>query len=414
MHAILASIGTDGDVFPYLGLGAELRSRGHRVTLLSDERFSTVVVEHGFAFQALLTDEEIRSVLSDPDFWHPLKAGLVAARWGAPLIGRQYQLIAEAAHDPDAVLVASPGVLAARLVEEKLGKRAASVILQPGLIPSIAAPPIMAGGLTLPRWVPRPLGRLYWRGVNSAGDLLVGRELNRVRASLGLKPVRQLFEWWSSPQLILGMFPDWYGPPQVDWPPQMKLTGFPMYDGRPDAELSADLAEFCRDGDPPIVFTFGTGMMHAARLFHAAAEACLHLGARGILLTRHEHQIPAPLPSSVRHWRFAPFQQLFPLCAAVVHHGGIGTVARALAARTPQLVLPFAYDQPDNAVRVQKLGAGEWMRGRWATGRRIASSLARLIDPSFRSRCRARSEQFSDGIAPAADLIEDLDRRGGS
>lgn len=411
MHALLASIGTDGDVFPYLGLGAALRSRGHRVTLLSDERFSTSAAEHGFEFRALLTDDEIRRVLSDPDFWHPLKSGLVAARWGAPLIERQYQVIADVARDPDAVLVASPGVLAARLVEEKLGRPAASVILQPGLIPSISAPPVMPGGLTLPRWAPCPLGRLYWRGVNAAGDLLVGRELNRVRASLGLKPIRRLFEWWSSPQLILGMFPDWYGPPQEDWPPQLRLTGFPMYDGCPDVELPQDLLEFCRAGDPPIVFTFGTGMMHAARLFRAAVEACQQLGTRGILLTRHEHQLPAPLPHTVRHWGFAPFQELFPLCAAVVHHGGIGTVARALAAGTPQLIVPFAYDQPDNAVRVQTLGSGEWIRPRRASGRRIANALARLLEPSARERLRPRMESFGEGIAGAAGLIEELTKR---
>src|SRR4029077_17247403 len=110
---------------------------------------------------------------------------------------------------------------------------------------------------------------------------------------------------------------------------------------------------------PPIAFTFGTGMMHGARLFRASIEACERLGARGILLTGFSDQLPAPLPRLVHHCPYASFQKLFPRCAAVVHHGGVGTTAQALAAGVPQLVLPLAWDQPDNAARVKGLGVGD-------------------------------------------------------
>jgi rhamnosyltransferase subunit B len=364
----------------------------------------------------LITDAEFGEVLANPDFWHPLKAGLVAARWGAPLIARQYELIASLARDPDAVLVASPGVLAARLVQEKLRRPMASIILQPWMIPSISAPPVMPGGLTLPRWAPRPLGRLYWWGFNAVGDRLVGSELNRLRRSLGLEPVRQVFRWWLSPELVLGLFPDWYGPPQADWPAQVRLTGFPTYDGRSGRDLPAEVIEFCSAGDPPAAFTFGTGMMHATDPFRAAVDACAQLGLRGLLLTKFEQQLPPRLPPTVRHCAFAPFQQLFPLCAAVVHHGGIGTTARALAAGTPQLVLPFAYDQLDNARRVERLGAGEWLRARRANGRRMAKALDRLVSLPFRAGGRARSAalKHENGLNLAADWIEELGASGAS
>src|SRR5438270_607498 len=87
---------------------------------------------------------------------------------------------------PGSVLVANPGVLAARLVREKLGVPTASLLLQPGLLPSSTAPPEMPGGLTIPGWLPGPLRRLYWLGVDAAGYALVARSLNRVRAGLGL------------------------------------------------------------------------------------------------------------------------------------------------------------------------------------------------------------------------------------
>lgn len=407
MHAILASVGTDGDIYPYFGLGARLRARGHRVTLATHEHYRALAADHGIAFLPLISDEETRSFLSNPDIWHPLKGPGFLARWGANMIDRQYAILAEIAGDKEAVLVSSPGVVAARLVQEKLSRPLASVILQPWMIPSVFAPPVMPAGLTLPRWAPRPLGDLYFRLLDGAGDFLVGRSLNRVRASLGLAPVRRLFQWWVSPQCVLGLFPAWYGPPQADWPPQLHLTGFPLYDGRPRGGLSPEALEFCRAGTPPIAFTFGTGMMHGARLFRAALEACRRLGARGLFLTKHGRQLPVPLPPFIRNDDFAPFLELFPLCGAVVHHGGIGTTARALAAGTPQLILPLAFDQMDNAVRVKRMGAGDWLSHRRRNGPSMAKALARLISAGTQERCRTLAAQFGDdGLEAAAGWIE--------
>jgi UDP:flavonoid glycosyltransferase YjiC (YdhE family) len=285
----------------------------------------------------------------------------------------------------------------------------ATLLLQPGLLPSVCAPPVMPA-LPLPPWTPRWAGHIYWRMVDAAGDLLIGRELNRVRDSLGLPPVRRIFRWWLSPQLVIGMFPEWYAAPQADWPPQLRLAGFPCFDGAASAGLPADLVEFCRAAAPPIAFTLGTGMMHAAEFFHAAVEACGMLGRRGILLTRHAHQLPTPLPRDVRHVAFAPFQELLPLCAAVVHHGGVGTVARALAAGTPQLVLPLAWDQPDNAARVRKLGAGSSLGPRHRSAVRLAAALAEQLKSEAQARCRALSARFrdEDALERATVWLEEL------
>jgi rhamnosyltransferase subunit B len=410
MHAILATIGTDGDVFPYLGLGAKLRARGHRVTLATHEPFRARAVDHGFAFQPLVSDEETRAFLNNPDTWHPLKGPAFLARWGADLIGRQYALLADLARDSDAVLVASPGVLAARLVQEKMSRPLASIVLQPWMIPSVFAPPIMPGGLTLPRWAPRPLGNLYFRAVDVVGAFLMGGPLQRVRAGLGLAPVRRVFQWWMSPQRVLGLFPDWYGKPQVDWPSQLRLCGFPLYDGSQRCGLTPEIQAFCCEGAPPVAFTFGTGMMHGERLFDAAVEACRILGVRGLLLTKYGQQLPTLLPSFVRHCKFAPFQELFPYCAAVVHHGGIGTVAKALATATPQLILPLAFDQRDNAMRVKRLGAGDWLPRRQRNGRYIAKALAKLMTPAAREKSRSVAAQFGadDALDVAVRWLEEL------
>jgi hypothetical protein len=118
------------------------------------------------------------------DLGHPLRSGRMMARWGAPIAPRQYEALTALARRPGSVLVANPGVLAARLVQEASGVPTASLLLPPGLLPSSAAPPEMAAGLTIPPWLPRPLRRLclYWRAVDAAGYMLVAQSLNRFRS----------------------------------------------------------------------------------------------------------------------------------------------------------------------------------------------------------------------------------------
>src|SRR5207248_10015593 len=99
----------------------------------------------------------------------PFRSGRRMAGWGGPMIPRQYAALAGLAGQPDSVLVANPGVLAARLVQEKLGVATASLLLQPGLLPSSTAPPEMPGGLTIPAWLLGPLRLLSWLAVRSAG-----------------------------------------------------------------------------------------------------------------------------------------------------------------------------------------------------------------------------------------------------
>jgi UDP:flavonoid glycosyltransferase YjiC (YdhE family) len=108
-------VGTDGDVFPHLGLGRVLRARGHRATLAAPATYRARAAAAGLGFASLATAEEAGRILTDPDLWHPLKSGGRIARWAAPLMRRQYESLAGLAQAPGAVLVATkaaahPGV----------------------------------------------------------------------------------------------------------------------------------------------------------------------------------------------------------------------------------------------------------------------------------------------------------------
>lgn len=406
MHAVLATIGTDGDVFPFLALGSALLQRGHQVTLLASSGYESLARERGFDFQSLVTQSELTEWFAHPDFWHPTKCAIVGAQWGTKYIERQYHLIKPFAEDRDVVFVVSPAIFAARFVQEQFGTPLVTIILQPWVIHSSIEPPVIPV-ISLPRGLPRFIGDAYWWLVDMIGDRLVGREVNRVRQRIGLPPIRKLFRWWMSPQRIIGLFPDWYGPPQRDWPPQIRLTGFPIDDGRRGQELSEELRRFCVDGQPPIAFTFGTEMQAAAKLFAASVEACRMLGRRGLLITKYRDQLPTTLPADIRRVEYAPFALLLPLCGAAVHHGGIGTTARCLQAGVPQLITPFAFDQPDNAARVERLGVGRGLSRRNWTGRGMATALEQLLSVDAKNRCQMTVEQFqTDGLIRAAVELE--------
>ena len=174
--------------------------------------------------------------------------------------------------------------------------------------------------------------------------------------------------------------------------------------------MDEDVRKFCDEGSPPIAFTLGTGMTHAAGFFRMAVAACDALGARGLLLTKYPEVIPARLPAGVRHCAFAPFRQLLPHCGAIVHHGGVGTTAAALEAGCPQLVLPLAWDQPDNAARVAALGVGLALGSRRRSSGHMSHALARLMAPDVGDRCRAIASRAGgeDGLELAAGWVVQL------
>lgn len=407
MRAVIATFGTDGDVFPFFGLGRELKARGHAVTMAASGAYQPLAHELGFEFHELVPQAESDQVFRNPDFWHPWKGGKLAAEWGIRLVPEQYRLLTVLAAGPDTVLVAGPAVLAARLVQERHGTPLASVILQPWVIPSAHLPPVFPGGLNLPRWAPRCLWRLYDSGLNAVGDLLIGRRLNALRREIGLPQLRRVFDWWFSPQLILALFPEWFGPPQRDWPAQVRLVSFPVFDGS-TASLSQPIQDFLNAGEAPVAITLGTGIGHVAGLYREAVAACAQLGRRAIILTKYPEQVPQPLPAGMLSVGYAPFAELFPRCAAVIHHGGIGTMARALRAQTPQLVIPIAYDQLDNATRLARLGGGSFVPQRRATAQALAAALARVLKMRVSLPASEQDLAPADAFARAALLIERL------
>jgi UDP:flavonoid glycosyltransferase YjiC (YdhE family) len=208
-----------------------------------------------------------------------------------------------------------------------------------------------------------------------------------------------------------GLFPPWFAAPQPDWPPKVTLTSFPLFDERGLTPLPPGVEEFLSSGDSPIIFTPGSANRQAQPFLAAAVSACRRLGRRGMLLTRFTHHLPARLPDTVRHFDYAPFSEVFPRAAAVVHHGGVGTTAQALAAGVPQLIMPMAHDQPDNAARLIRLGVGAAIKPHLFRGPAVARELRRLTaSPDVAARCKALAARLegADALGPVCERIEAL------
>ncbi|HUO86634.1 MAG TPA: nucleotide disphospho-sugar-binding domain-containing protein [Thermoanaerobaculia bacterium] len=411
MRVLVVALGSAGDVHPFLALGDRLMARGHDVTLFANEVFRAEVESRGLAFAAAGDEATWRRMTSDPDVWHPRRGPLEVLAETAAHLAEGVDRLREHVVAGETVLVGSSLALAARLVAEADRVPLATVHLAPAVLRSAHRPPRLLGvpvPPAAPRWVHRAVFRL--------ADRLIGRVLDAPLAAerrrLGLSPVRRpLDRWWHSPDLVIGFFPPWFAPPQPDWPPQLRLTGFPLHDDsafhRPDAELDAWLAA----GEPPLVFTAGSANFHAAAFFATAGAVGERLGRRCLLLTRASDSLPAKLPpgSTARSW--APFARLLPRAAALVHHGGIGTAAQALAAGIPQLVVAFAHDQLDNGTRVADLGVGAVTTARRFRPRRAAGELVRLLaSPRVAARCAELARRLSSGdaVGRSCDLIESL------
>ncbi len=303
-------------------------------------------------------------------------------------------------------------------------KRQAAIARERGLVKSVVgaylAPsnlrtchdPLNIGPTAVPGWVPMSWRRALWRFVEKGWiDPVALAQLNAVRVPLGLPPVHSfLTHIAEAPDLSLTLFPSWFAPAVPDWPRPLIEGDFQLAEpGNPEG-FSDDLSAFLAAGEKPLVFTPGSGNLHAAEFFNCALAAVHRLGRRAIFLTRERAQIAAQLPDTVLWQSWVPLSGLLPRVAALVHHGGIGTTAEALRSGTPQLVAPFAWDQFDNGARVAALGVAIVIPAKRLRPRKLARSLQRLCtSPAMRDRCAQLAARFLHPHDPLA-LCREVER----
>jgi UDP:flavonoid glycosyltransferase YjiC (YdhE family) len=414
-QALLFGVGSAGDVFPFIALGKGLAARGWQVSLCANPTFEQQVLRAGLTFEPLGTREHYDRITRDPNLWHPRKGTrtILADFQAMNMVRNQRDLARQFARGTGSrVVVASSLGFGARVAQEETGVPLATMHLAPLVLRCSQHPPRVPGGW-LPNTLLRIAPRMAYRLVDRIADPLIGGAVEALRAESGLPPVRRYLEgWWNSPDRVLLCFPDWFGP-MPTLPAQARHVGFLQHDDeQPSSDLDA-LWKFVEAGPPPVVATFGSAMRQARWLLERFVQATADIGARLVLLSKDADQVPLPLPPHAFHATWAPMGQLLPRAALLAHHGGVGTLARALAAGVPQLVIPFAHDQHDNAHRVRWLGVGDYLTPRWATRRRLGHHMARLLgQPSLLAAARGLMARVTpqESLQIAIDLVEQTAR----
>lgn len=416
MQFVVSALGSAGDVHPFIAISQALQSRGYRVQMIASPYFEARIRRAGIEFTPLGEPGEFESLLQRSELWDPRRGARFLIDELLNRLGDAFAVTAAISQARDTVLVGSSLSWGLRLVQELSGLPAATVHLSPMCLPSAVQPPVLPGIGSL-SWLP------VWalRALQSATErLLVDRwvapRLNRTRAGLGLAPVqRVLSRWMHSPDLVIAAWPDWFAPPQPDWPAQTQTSGFPLFhetsaDG--GSGLDPSLEAWLAAGPAPIGITPGSAMAHGAAFIAQAVDACSALGHRTLLITPFRDQLPAVLPAGAVHVHYAPFSALLPRLRALVHHGGVGTCAQALAAGIPQLVLPFAHDQFDNAARLRRLGVAVTLHSA-APAAAWQAAVRKLFDAPGRAQTlRCNAERMACARPAAFDIADRLESLG--
>ena len=412
MDVLLVTLGTAGDVHPFLALGCELKRRGHQVTLVSNPYFQSWAESLGLGFEGFGTIEHYREVLAEADLWHPFRGFKIMVR---ELFLGSMQPAFEAIDRSrsDSCVLLAPGYLfGARVASEKFNLPLVTVVLQPAALWSVDDPVVLAPH-SWTRFLPRWLKTLVVMGIDYFFlEALLAPETNRFRGQLGLPAQSRIATRWAySENLLIALFPQWFAPAVADWPEQLVQTGFISHESFEASVLSTECETFLAAGEAPILFTPGSGNCQAAEFFEVATAACEQLGQRGLFLTAFRDHLPKNLPDTIRHFEYLPFSRIFPRCKAIVHHGGIGTLAKGLAAGVPQLLMPLAFDQPDNARRIKQLGVGDWIDPKHFEPDRVAKKLKALIaSDAVAEQCRQNALRVNteSALADSCRVVESV------
>lgn len=406
---VLTTLGSLGDLHPKIAIALELQKRGHHVVFATHKEYQSKIEALGFEFHPMRPDN---TALDDPEEMArmmDLQTGSeYIVRWVCANLCEMYADLMDCAKNADFIF-AGEGVVAARLVAEKLGIRWASSAMAPISFFSVYDPPVLAPFPFLAKL--SKFGKIANRGVINFAKLVSkswGESVHQLRCKLGLPPLigNPFIDDKFSPYLILALFSPILTKPQPDWPANTVITGSTFYDGSQD---NTEIKQFLDKGEPPIVFTLGSAaVMAPGNFYQESIQAAKQLKRRAVLLIG-KNVPPDNLSSDILAVSYAPYSQIFPHACAIVHQGGIGTTTQALCASRPTLIMPYSHDQPDNAARVERLGTSRTIPRKQYSASRVVKELRELLDnPSYTAKARKIGAviQAENGVCVACDQIE--------
>ena len=386
-----------------IAIGSQLKSLGFDVVVSISEPYATLATDAGLETEVIISSQQFHEMVGDPAVWKTVRGVRRVLRAMSEYFVRPHHLAIKKHHrSGETILVSHPLDFASRAVREADPTTPlAAVHLQPVLLRNTAAPPRLTPWwfeISKPAWA---MKIAFWMADHFGLDPVIRPAVNRLRSEYGLPRIRRVLDkWWLSPDRIIALYPEWFAPESNTYCPTLRHAGFPLND--------LDGTGFDPPPDFPVAFTCGTAQQHGREFFQRAVASCVQLQRPGLLLSSHPDNFPNEIPELVQTCTYVSFRKLLPRCAAIVHHGGIGTTSQAFAAGIPQVVRPLAFDQFDNATRVERLGCGVWLK----QDKKLAASIERLISSEWvRSNCQVikdRCDNAPRGASVAAKEIESV------
>jgi UDP:flavonoid glycosyltransferase YjiC (YdhE family) len=418
---VLTSVGSLGDLHPFIALARELRRLGFHPIIAASSAYRAKVEAEGLAFHAVAPSPEqllADTGMTEGDIVRQVvrsSTTFIVEKTVAPYADESYADFLAAMQGAELV-VASSFSLVARVAAEKLGLPVMSLLLSPCVFFSAEEP---AHLMELP-WLPAFRRRFGARAAKLMLDLGRMQSRRQTRAITALRrrvgaPLPKGDEVLDGPlraDLIAAAYSPLLGPVPPDAPAGSAIVGFTFYDSEHGGSggLSPKLVEFLTAGPPPLVFSLGSFGVHAESGFYeSAVAASRRLGMRAVLLVgpESERRLAHLGADDVAVAGYAPHSLVFPHAAAIVHHGGIGTIAQALRAGRRQLVCPMLGDQADNAERLIRLGVARRLDHRRFNPDTAEDALrALLADAAAARRAERCALQVSseNGAQAAAEL----------
>lgn len=449
---LLSTLGSAGDVHPYVAIALALQRRGHHVVVMTNPYFQDRIAAAGLGFWPVGTRDEYLQMVTHPDLVTPRAS--IRHVLNNLVLGTFRQ-------QADALREASVALRPQLIVNHHIcfGISAAAEVLRIPIVHGVLAPlfwlshheriipPVLPYA---PAWLHQAMRRVK----RAIGPWTLDRPVNRHRADVGAPPIRRTFlharggeDFRPSvaqasrlcvsssasdtgetpvppdrvfrsdslqPPTILGLWSPHFRAKLPDDPTTSHICGFCTWDRPPTSSAQLDeqreITRWMDDAEPPVLITLGSSVSHHGKdTYTLAARACAKLGTRALLLTG-DTTIPASdLPTGIRAVPYAAYSAVMPRASTIVHHAGIGTLAAAMRAGRPQVILPFANDEFDNTHRARTLNVALEVRPNQRTLKHLCAALDTAINNKpmhTAAQTLGQCMQSESGAERAADAIE--------
>ncbi len=414
-HITILTLGSRGDIQPYMALGVGLHTAGYRVRLATHTEYKPFITQYGLDFAPVAGNPKELLEGEMGKLWlesgkNPLKLIQRLRVLVKPLLRQSLEDSWYACQDTDLILFSALGN-AGFSIAEKLNIPCMGAWLQPlsrtAQFASFITPPLPLGGI-YNRFTYYFSEQLSWHPFRSI--------VNQWRKEmLGLSPLPfngPFNRFYRAKLPIIYGFSPHVVPKPPDWPAWINPTGYWFLDSTNDWTPPPALDQFLANGPPPIYIGFGSMTSRdPEKLTKITISALKESGQRGILLGGWGNLGKTiDIPANVFMIESVPHSWLFPKMAGVIHHGGAGTTAAGLRAGVPSIVIPFFADQPFWGNRVAALGVGpKPVLYQNLTTQKLQAAIEQVIqdkEMQHRAAILGQHLQNEDGIKQAIQVIE--------